>query len=204
MDTKFIRTKLGNHAPSILGSADFRKYAVLLPLIQKGDAIHVLFEIRSQNLRRQPGEICFPGGRMENKDTSFQDTALRETTEELGISLKQISDVYPLDYVVSPFGMIIHPFAGMITNPEIINPNPTEVAEVFTVPLSFFQNTSPKYHYVYLQMVPEENFPFELIAGGQNYNWRTGKIEELFYIYDDKVIWGLTAKILSHFIDVLR
>ncbi|WP_099159103.1 NUDIX hydrolase [Virgibacillus ndiopensis] len=204
MDTKLIQNKLKSHVPSILGSADFTKYAVLLPLIEKDNEIHILFEVRSHRLRRQPGEICFPGGRMDKQDKTNQDTALRETTEELGISLEKITDVFPLDYLVSPFGMLIFPYVGEIDDPESITPNPSEVEEVFSVPLSFFQNNSPKIHYVNLQMKPEENFPFELIAGGQNYNWRTGKIEEYFYIYEDKVIWGLTARILAHFIEVLR
>ncbi|MFZ3580089.1 NUDIX hydrolase [Virgibacillus sp. DJP39] len=203
MDLGTIQNKVKGHTSTVLGSENFSKYAVLLPLIQKKDDVHILFEIRSQNLRRQPGEICFPGGRMEEQDPTDQVTAIRETEEELGISSEQISDVSPLNYLVSPFGMIVYPHVGYIEGFEFIKPNTAEVAEVFTVPLSFFLNTRPKIHSVHIKMEPEENFPLHLIAGGENYNWRTGKIDEYFYTYEDKVIWGLTAKILSHFVDLI-
>lgn len=203
MDSKTIREKVKEHSSSILGSEKFSKFAVLLPLIQKENGIHILFEVRSHKLRRQPGEICFPGGRMDSRDKTDQIAAIRETEEELGISKEQISDVFPIDYLVSPFGMIVYPHVGFIGESESIEPNPAEVEGVFTVPLSFFLKTRPKVHFVDVKMVPEDDFPFDLIVGGQDYNWRTGKIDEYFYIYEDKVIWGLTAKILTHFIDVI-
>ncbi len=198
-----IQQKLKKHSPSVLGSKAFSKYAVLLPLIQKTDDIHVLFEVRSHKMRRQPGEICFPGGRMDPQDKTDQDTAVRETTEELGISAKQITDVFPLDFLVSPFGMMIYPHAGLIHDPESVQPNPSEVDEVFEVPLSFFLNNPPQVHYVHARMEPETGFPHELLPGGRNYNWHPRKIDELFYVYGDKVIWGLTAKILTHFVELI-
>lgn len=204
MNVESINRKVKNHSPSILGLSDFAKFAVFLPLIQKEDGLHILFEIRSHRLRRQPGEICFPGGRIDKEDKTDQMAAIRETQEELGILREQISDVSPLDYFVSPFGMIIYPHVGFIEDDHLIDPNPDEVTEVFTVPLSFFLNTKPRIHYVNARIEPEADFPFELIAGGEDYNWRTNKIDEYFYIYEDKVIWGLTAKILAHFIEMIR
>ena len=203
MDSKTIYQKVKEHSASILGNEQLSKYAVLLPLIEKDNEIYILFEVRSQQLRRQPGEVCFPGGRMDSQDETDQVAAIRETREELGISKEQITDVFPLDYLVSPFGMIVYPHIGNINGSELINPNPAEVEEVFTVPLSFFLKTPPKIHYVNMKLEPEENFPLDLIVGGQDYNWRTGKIDEYFYIYEDRVIWGITAKIIAHFVDVL-
>lgn len=204
MDSKTIHKKVKEHSAGILGNENLSKYAVLLPLIEKDNELHVLFEVRSHKLRRQPGEICFPGGKMDKEDKTDQFTAIRETKEELGIGNEEIMDVFPIDYLVSPFDMIVYPHVGFINGYESIIPNPAEVEEVFTVPLSFFLKTPPKIHYVNVKMVPEENFPFDLIVGGQDYNWRTGKIDEYFYIFEDKVIWGLTAKILAHFVDVIR
>ncbi len=196
--------KLKNHLPSILGSSKYSKYAVLIPLIQKEDGIHVLFEKRSLNLRRQPGEICFPGGRMDSLDPDEKTAAVRETTEELRIQKADISEVFPLDFMVTPFGMIVYPFAGMILNSDKIQPNPSEVEEIFTVPLAFFFHREPEIHHVRFKVEPEKNFPFDLIIGGENYNWRTREMEEYFYRYEDKVIWGLTARILAHFIEVIH
>lgn len=204
MELEKIITKLTHHTPKILGSENFSNYAVMVPLIEKEDGIHVLLEVRSLELRRQPGEICFPGGRIDAEDIDEEEAAIRETVEELGISKEHISNVNPLDYMISPFGMIIYPFVGYINKPNTIVPNPSEVGEIFTVPLSFFINNEPEIYHIEFKAEPEENFPFDLIVGGENYNWRTRGLEEYFYRYQGKVIWGLTAKILTHFIEVIR
>ncbi|WP_106495850.1 NUDIX hydrolase [Lentibacillus sp. Marseille-P4043] len=204
MNLVTITSKLKNRQPSILGYEQFRKHAVLLPLIEKNDETHILFEVRSMNLRSQPGDICFPGGKIDKEDKNPQHCAIRETTEELGINETDITDIIPLDYMVSDFGRIIYPFMGRITTPEQITPNESEVGEVFTVPLSYLLQTRPQKYKVNFQVIPEENFPFDLIIGGENYNWQTRQMDELFYSYDGKVIWGLTAKILNHFLTLIE
>ncbi|HEY2421179.1 MAG TPA: CoA pyrophosphatase [Neobacillus sp.] len=204
MELETILTKLRTHIPSILGSESFSKYAIMLPLIQKEDGIHVLFEVRSLKLRRQPGEICFPGGRIDLEDLDEKTAAIRETMEELGLTKEDITGVSPLDFMISPFGMIIHPFVGFINNPENIQSNPEEVEELFTVPLAYFLKTDPKIYHINFKPEPEENFPYNLVIGGENYNWQTRALEEYFYTYEEKAIWGLTAKILSHFIETIR
>ncbi|ETI68160.1 NUDIX hydrolase [Neobacillus vireti] len=204
MELETVVTKLKRHNPVILGSEKFAKYAVMLPLIEKEDGIHVLFEVRSLELRRQPGEICFPGGKVDLEDKDERETAIRETMEELGISGENITEVYPLDFMVSPFGMLVYPYTGFISHSELIQPNPAEVGEIFTVPLSFFINKEPEIYHIEFKVVPEEKFPFDLIVGGQNYNWRTRGIEEYFYVYEGRTIWGMTARILAHFIEIIR
>lgn len=204
IDIEHITNKMKEHTPTVLGSKQFIKSAVLLPLVQKEGGLHVLFEVRSEAMRRQPGEICFPGGRIDPQDKSAQAAAIRETTEELGVNEQKISDVYPLDYLVTPFGMIIYPHAGLIRTDGPFDPNPLEVGEIFTVPLAFFLETEPDIYHVNLQVKPEKTFPFELVPGGENYNWRTSHMEEYFYIYDERVIWGLTARVLAHFVEMIR
>ncbi|MDQ0218764.1 CoA pyrophosphatase [Peribacillus cavernae] len=204
MNMEHIISKLDQHTPTILGSENFLKYAVLLPLIRKDSEIHVLFEVRSLKLRRQPGEICFPGGRIDSEDTDERGAAIRETIEELGIKGEEISDVYPIDYLISGFGMIVYPYVGFIDCPERIKPNPTEVGDIFTVPLSYFIETEPEVYHVSFKAEPEENFPLNLLVGGENYNWQSRQMDEFFYIYENRVIWGLTARILSHFVEILR
>jgi peroxisomal coenzyme A diphosphatase NUDT7 len=204
MNFEYVESKLKDHTPSILGSDKFSRYAVMVPLIQKEDGIHVLFEVRSLQLRRQPGEICFPGGRIDPQDIDEKSAAIRETIEELGISRESLSEVYPLDFMISPFGMMIYPFAAIIKEPEKIQPNPAEVGEIFTVPLTYFIENDPDIYHIHFKVEPEENFPFDLIVGGENYNWRTRALDEIFYRYEEKAIWGLTAKILSHFIEIIK
>src|SRR5881394_4216391 len=108
MKLNTIWDKLKDRTPSILGEENFAKYAILLPLIQKEDGIHVLFEVRSLELRRQPGEICFPGGRIDLQDKDEKTAAIRETMEELGLKKEDITGVFPLDILLSPFGMILY------------------------------------------------------------------------------------------------
>ena len=202
MNISTVIEKLNRRHPSILGFEELRKYAVLLPLMEAENETHILFEVRSMNLRRQPGEICFPGGKIEQEESQKQ-CAIRETSEELGIFESNITDVIPLAPMLNAATNIIYPFVGRIKNPEEINPNKSEVGEVFTVPLSFFQRTKPEIYKIHFQIIPEEGFPFDLITGGENYKWQTRHVDEYFYQYDGKVIWGLTAKILTHFLSLL-
>ncbi|KQL53548.1 NUDIX hydrolase [Heyndrickxia shackletonii] len=204
MDIEKIKTNLENRIPSIMGAQHFTKYAVLLPLLKVDDEIHLLLEVRALSLRRQPGEICFPGGKMDKGDKNEQYTAIRETSEELGIPNECISIIAPLDYTISPFGTIIYPFVGYISKHEILNPNPSEVDKVFTVPLTHFISNPPDCFKVHFKAAPEDGFPYEHIRGGQKYKWQTRHLDEYFYYYEDYVIWGLTAGIIKQFVELLK
>lgn len=204
MEASKILNKLATRTPQIMGQKQLKKSAVLLPLLNIEGETHILFEVRAMHMRSQPGDICFPGGRIDQNDKSPMNAAIRETVEELGVRTDSIQYVTPLDYIVNDSQRIIYPFAGKLLEPDQITPNPDEVSEVFTVPLDYFLNTEPKIHKVHFKVNPEEDFPFDLIVGGKDYKWSIGKIDELFYQYDGKVIWGLTAKILTHFIQLLK
>ncbi len=204
MELLNVIMKLKGHTPNVLGHQELQKYAVLLPLIEINHETHVLFEVRSMKLRRQPGEICFPGGRIEKTDRDQSHCAIRETSEELGIKEEEIENVMPLDYMVNVSSNIIYPFVGTIKHHENIRPNELEVGEVFTVPLTYFLNTEPEVHKIHFKVMPEETFPFDLLLGGENYKWQVRHIDEYFYNYNGKVIWGLTARILVHFLSILK
>jgi 8-oxo-dGTP pyrophosphatase MutT (NUDIX family) len=204
MNADKLLDEISGRKPGILGENGFLRFAVLLPLVDMDGEIHVLFEVRASHLRRQPGEVCFPGGKMDKGDPDEKHCAIRETTEELGIFENDIQKVIPLDYMVSAYGTIIYPFVGIIANTEDMRPNEDEVGEIFTVPLSFFLNTKPDIHTIHYHVKPEDGFPFDLIVGGENYKWQTRQMDEYFYHYDGKVIWGLTARVLLHFIDLIK
>lgn len=203
MKVQQISESLLGRTPSILGHEQFLKFAVLLPLVEIDNEVHILFEVRSHTMRRQPGEVCFPGGKIE-KGEEPQKAAVRETSEELGIKQSEITDVLPLDYMVSAFGTIIYPFVGKIIDMDRIKPNEAEVGEIFTVPLSYFKKNQPDTYKINFQVEPEDGFPFDLIIGGENYNWQTRTMNEYFYRTNGKVIWGLTARVLTHFIELLE
>jgi peroxisomal coenzyme A diphosphatase NUDT7 len=202
MEAETIFNKLKGRKPKILGEENFFRVSVLLPLVEKDGDIHVLFEVRASHMRRQPNEVCFPGGKMDVNDQSEMQCAIRETTEELGIRKSDISNVIPLDYLVSAFGTIIYPFVGFIDDLNKLRPNPDEVGSTFTVPLSYLRQTEPERYKINFVVQPEDGFPFDLIVGGENYNWQTRQVDELFYQYDGNVIWGLTARILTHFLEL--
>jgi len=199
MRVESILEKMKNRTPSILGQEKSRRFAILLPLIQTENGIEVLFEVRAYHMRSQPGDVCFPGGKIDSSDENARASAIRETTEELGIEAENIQNVLPLDYIVSDYGSTIFPFVGELTNIDDMQLNEAEVAEVFTVPLTYFLETEPDIYYVRFEAVPEKDFPFELIQGGKNYDWRPRELKEYFYEYEGKVIWGLTARMIHHF-----
>lgn len=200
-----ILTDIQKREPGILNKEKLRKAAVLLPLVEVDGETHILFEVRSNKMRRQPGDICFPGGRVEEFDETKLATAIRETSEELGVPPTSITDVTPLDYLISDIAGMIYPYIGRLTNIEELELNEFEVAEVFTVPLNYFMHTEPERYWVNFKVEPERDFPFRWIQNGKDYDWRLRSTEELFYVYHPRrVIWGLTAKIVYHLVDVLK
>lgn len=204
LDLSSIESRLKNRNVKVLGHEQMKVSSVLVPLIEKVDGLHVLFQVRGKKLRTQPGEICFPGGRVENEDKNETETAIRETCEELGLQREQIKVMAPLDICINPFHAIIHPFVGVILEPDAIRPNELEVEEVFTVPLEYLLNYEPKFHPVKFQVKLDDSFPYHLIPNGKSYKWRTRQVPEYFYLYDRYVIWGLTARILTNFLTVIK
>lgn len=205
MNQKSIRQKLDQHTPGILGEEAMKKYSLFLPIIEKEGELHLLFEVRSHTMRRQPGEVCFPGGKMDQSDRGPKHTAVREASEELGVRPGTMTDVYSLGQMISPFGMKIEAYAGLLhCDEKELQPNPDEVAEIFTVPLEFFLENDPSVHYVQMEIKPESDFPYHLISNGEDYEWQARKYEEYFYQYNDHVIWGLTARVLRSFVHMIR
>lgn len=202
MDIERLLAPLKDRQAQVMDRDAYRHSGVLIPLVKVDSETHVLFEVRSMQLRSQPGDICFPGGRLDESDASIMACAIRETEEEIGIQANQIDHVVPLDYIISG-SSIIYPFAGMLSAVSSITPNKMEVAEVFTVPLPFFIENDPRVHKIHFTVEPEKDFPFDLIQNGKSYDWRVREMKELFYEYEGRVIWGLTAKIIHHFVQLL-
>ncbi|MGR6835336.1 NUDIX hydrolase [Syntrophomonas erecta] len=200
---KYKIMNLKGRYPNILGHEEAFQSAVLLPLVDLNDQLCLLFEKRSDNLPHQPGEISFPGGGIEPDDANPMQAAVRETCEELGLSPKNIEVIAPLDIMVSPFNLIIYPFIAVIDNYVNVKPSPDEVAEAFYVPLDFFVNYQPMYKKLPLAVAYSEDFPYEMIPHGRNYPFRKGYLPQFFYLWEDRVIWGLTARIINHFITLI-
>ncbi len=154
--------------------------AVLMPLVKNGDAISVLLTKRSEKLFHHPGQISFPGGRVEESDINPQHTALRETFEEIGVPGKDVTMLGQLPEFYTGTGFLLRPYVGWLDNISEIRIDQVEVAEVFQVPLAFLMD--PRNHRLHHAIQPDGN-------------------ERYYYSmpWNDYFIWGATASIIRNF-----
>jgi 8-oxo-dGTP pyrophosphatase MutT (NUDIX family) len=158
--------------------------AVLVPLVNRTGGMTVLLTRRTDTLRDHAGQISFPGGRKQASDGSPEETALRETEEETGLAADRIEIAGRMNAHDTGTGYRVMPVVGLIAPPLNVVPAPGEVAEVFEVPLGF--------------VLDPANHRFETrIHNGS---------EQQFAVipYQDRYIWGLTARLLKELSEVLR
>lgn len=196
---KIIRGRI----PSPIGYYHF--YSVLVPLVEKDKQIYVLYEVRSEQLIHQPGEVCFPGGGMEQGENE-EECAIRETCEELGIKSDAIRIIGQLDTLYTYSNFTMYSFLGVINYEELKKgtPNAAEVKEYFLVPLKYLMEKAP---YIYkMEVIPDikSDFPYDIVNFKEGYNWRKGRGEVPIYSFEDKVIWGLTARITKSMIEIIK
>lgn len=184
---------------------DYPHSAVLVPLVIDKGELSVLFEVRAANLNWQPGDICFPGGRIEAEDAAPVAAAIRETSEELGLASEHITVLGTLDKIIANIGVVVYPFVGYLTGTEKFQPNVREVAEIFTVPLSFLLSTAPLTGQMNMATRPKGEFPFEFLPPDYPRDWKVRTAYRVnFYQYGRYVIWGLTAQVLRDFLESYR
>lgn len=196
-----LKESLKNYKPYINGHDYMKKASVFIPIVKKDNEYCILFELRSSNLNSQPNEISFPGGKIESNESPVQ-AAVRETCEELGTYENNIDVISELDLFINPSNILIHPFVGVIKDIDSLNINKDEVDHVFLVPISYLLNNEPSCYKNEVKIVPNADFPYELIPNKENYKFKNGYYNSLFYIYKDYVIWGITATILENFLNL--
>lgn len=154
--------------------------STLMPLVTTPQGLEMLLTRRSLQLKKHSGQISFPGGRVDKEDTSAAHTALRETFEEIGVPAQKIHLVGQLPDFFTGTGFLIRPFVAFVDAGYTLLPNQDEVAEVFSVPLSFLLN-------------PENHFLHEVPIG-------LATIREYYSIpWKDYFIWGATAAVIRTF-----
>lgn len=181
-----------------------KAYAVLIPLAKLNGEWHILFEHRANGIS-QAGDAAFPGGRIEAGE-GFEQAAVRETTEELGLSPDKINVVGEMDYIVMG-KRIIGCYVGelAIESLDVLALDKYEVDHVFTIPLRELKTMIPDVHYVAHHQQVADDFPFNLIPGGKQYNFsRSEQGEILFYNIQGEHLWGMTAKLTARFVDILK
>lgn len=158
--------------------------AVLVPLVDRPDGMTVILTKRTAHLAHHPGQISFPGGRLEPDDKGdFITCALRETEEEVGLFPELVQIVGRLDDYITGTGFMVTPVVGVIKPGFQISPDSFEVAEVFEVPLAFVLDQAN--HQLQHREVHGRQRPFWALTWG------------------DKLIWGATAGILINLSEVL-
>ena len=211
-----LRNIYTNDCP-IIGKERFLNSAVLIPIITIDGNDYVLFEKRSVSVR-QPGEISFPGGHFEaENDKDFVSTALRETSEELGIPQNKIELLGRLGTLVAPMGVIVDTFVGKlnITNLDELNIDNKEVERIFTLPLDYFVSNDPSEYNTRLELHPyiiddqgnkQELLPVKDLGLPEHYGtkWTNGKHRALVYKINDEIIWGITAELIFELSKRLR
>jgi 8-oxo-dGTP pyrophosphatase MutT (NUDIX family) len=160
-------------------SGQTKEAGVLLPIIRQFDGIYLVLTKRAAHLSTHPGQISFPGGKRENKDTNIEATALREAQEEIGLKTEVVEVLGRLPAHETVTGFQITPIIGWIETNWTAVADPNEVTEVFQVPLSYITNI--------------KNFQI------QDRVWNGRKRYYYTVPYGPYYIWGATACILYNF-----
>ena len=182
-----VRRMLVARTPLILPIDPARRQAaVLLPLFASGSGLHLVFTKRTDTLKHHKGQVSFPGGTLDPKDGDLLTTALRESYEEIGIHPEHVMVLGRLDDLATfSTSFTISPFVGLIPYPYSLHPNPTEVASIFAVPLSVLADPAVVRSYTRTREDHATLIDYEFHVGGH-------------------VIWGATARILRHFLQVIK
>ena len=199
-----VKNEFKQNQPLFIGEETAMRFAVLIPLVQVNEEWHVLFEVRSMTMRSQPGDISFPGGRIDPTDASPLDAAIRETQEEIGVDPAAIHVLGQMSAYIPTSSFVVYPFVATIDHYQTHSLNKHEVEEIFTIPVKWLLDHQPYVHQVPVQPMPLTDFPYDKIANGNQYQWRSRVMEEWFYDYEQYTIWGLTARILKHFIETIK
>lgn len=201
LELQDLREKLAHRPERFADEAEWRRFAVLVPLEQSVDGWQLRFITRAKSLRTQPGEVAFPGGAIDPGDADARAAACRETVEELGVRPERVQLVGELGLMPLPFRLVLHSVVGILGPGDFVL-NGAEVADTFTVPLDFFRSTPPENHPVDVIMETGCDFPHELVHTGGPYPFRRGKYGVLFWRYEGRWIWGITARIVRALLEV--
>jgi 8-oxo-dGTP pyrophosphatase MutT (NUDIX family) len=182
-----IRKTLSGRKPVEIkdGFRSYRYAAVLIPIFKEDGEYKILFTKRTNLVDAHKGQISFPGGRIDEEDSSPEMTALREAEEEIGLKREDVEVLGRTDdavTVVSNF--VVHPFVGIIPFPYDFMINTFEVDRILYVPFRSFLPDG----------VADRMMPIQ---------YEGAVIESLSYIHEGEVIWGATARIMKNFVQIL-
>ncbi len=177
-----VQRALDERSKLVLHDAHLTPAAVLVPLFYKQDVPHVLLTKRTTRVLHHKGQISFPGGSRDPEDSTLLTTALREAREEVGIRSGDVRLLGELDDVITNTRFIVSPYVGVIPYPYEFTASPEEIDEVLEVPLSTLLEHG---HLNTAAVAPIRPYP------------------AYTFDFEQHVIWGITARILRQFLDVV-
>ena len=162
---------------SFIGNKKYRHSAVLIPLIYKDNETKIILTVRAKSLPAHAGQISFPGGKVDQKDSDALETATREASEEIGLKAEDLKIHGFLDICTTGTNYMILPVVGTISPTYIPILNQGEVDRLIYLPLDFIRDKS--------NLKEEEKI--------------IDDVTRLFFVYeyDGYNIWGATAKMLK-------
>ena len=173
---------------NLFNNKKLTKSAVLVPITFENNSANIILTYRSAKLKDHAGQISFPGGRIDKKDLSPIDTAIRETKEEIGIEKKYINILGNLDNYVTGTGFQILPIIANVIGGYDISINSREVESVFKLPMSILMNKK------------NHDIQEKLYYNGEiSYHYNFNVIN-----YENHLIWGATASILLNLYEKLK
>jgi 8-oxo-dGTP pyrophosphatase MutT (NUDIX family) len=178
------RARLAARARRVAPSGSLVAAAVLVPIVNRGGEPYLLFVKRTDRVGHHKGQIAFPGGVVDRADASFVDAALRECEEEIALPRDAVEPLGLLDdseTVATQF--VITPVVGVVRRPIAWQPDGHEIEKVIEVPFEL--------------LVAEGSFRVE--------HWERDGVTRpvYFFDYEGDTIWGATARILRHYLDLL-
>ena len=147
--------------------------AVLIPIVRREPGATMLFTQRTDNLSSHPGQVAFPGGKIDDSDISAEAAALREAEEEIGLKPEDVEMIGRAPDYLTGSGYHIAPVLGLVKPDARFTLNEHEVSDIFEVPLSFLMD------------------PANHVIGSRV--WQGVRRTYYEMPYQDRYIWGVTA-----------
>lgn len=164
------------------GATDLKCAAVLVPLLRQGGEWHLLFTRRTEHVESHKGQVSFPGGACDPHETTPEETALRESQEEIGLAPPQVRLLGRLPPMITITHFRVTPVVGEIAWPLALRVSTVEVARVFTIPLAWLAD-------------PRNRWEFES---------PDGRVLVAYHPFDGELLWGATARMTLMLLEAIQ